>query len=83
MDTGLNTVTFKVKLATQEMKGTMRVPAKVIGVSAVESINGKTGEVELTAADVGALSEDTPIPVVEYMSNSDILAIWNQFYKGE
>lgn len=32
------------------------------GSGAVESVNGKTGAVVLTAADVGALASDTPIP---------------------
>lgn len=37
--------------------------AGVIDVhSAVESVNGKTGVVNLTASDVGALSDNTPIP---------------------
>ena len=43
----------------------------------VTSVNGKTGDVELDAEDVGALPEDTPIPTVEYLSNSEIQAIWN------
>lgn len=30
--------------------------------SAVDSVNGKTGNVTLTASDVGALPDDTPIP---------------------
>ena len=40
--------------------------AKYITISEVpvQSINGKTGIVNLTAADVGALSSDTAIPVV-------------------
>lgn len=73
----LNTITFKVSLATKEMKGTARIPQKILGVSAVNSINGKDGDVILTAEDVGALDKNTPIPQIEYMSNSDILAIWN------
>ena len=32
------------------------------GGGAVSSVNGKTGAVMLTAADVGALPDDTPIP---------------------
>ena len=44
----------------------------------VYSVNGKVGYVELDAADVGALDEDTHIPEdVQYLTNSDIQAIWN------
>lgn len=39
----------------------------------VSSVNGKTGEVELGADDVGALSDS------EILTNGDILAIWNSF----
>lgn len=35
------------------------------GRSSVKSVNGQTGEVVLTASDVGALSEDTPIPSLD------------------
>lgn len=43
----------------------------------VTSVNGKQGDVELDAEDVGALDKDTPIPVVEFMTDSDIRNIWN------
>lgn len=42
----------------------------------VTSVNDKTGDVKLNAADVGALDASG------LLTNSDILAIWNQFYKG-
>lgn len=37
----------------------------------VDSVNGKTGDVQLTAADVGALSEDTVIPSIEGLATED------------
>lgn len=37
----------------------------------VDSVNGKTGAVQLTAADVGALSEDTVIPSLEGVATED------------
>ena len=43
---------------------------KLTGEGAVDSVNGKTGEVTLTASDVGALSEDTAIP------NEDTVSAW-------
>lgn len=43
----------------------------------VTSVNNKTGEVTLDAEDVGALPDDTEIPTIEYLSSSDIIAIWN------
>lgn len=43
----------------------------------VTSVNDKTGDVKLDANDVGALDAS------ELLTNSDILAIWNQFYKGD
>lgn len=45
----------------------------------VTTVNGETGDVVLDAEDVGALPADTPIPKVDYLTNSDILTIWNNF----
>lgn len=128
----LNTVHLKVKLATNELKGSIKLPEYVIGRQGIDgksayevavdngfvgteeewlasligpsgvyigtdpdtdarvwiypdgeatevvlSVNEKTGNVTLDADDVGALPNTTVIPDVNYMTNSDVLAIWN------
>lgn len=46
----------------------------------VTGVNGQSGEVELTASQVGALPADTHIPSdVDYLSNTDIISIWNSY----
>lgn len=44
------------------------------GSGAVSSVNGKTGDVVLTAEDVGALPADTPIPVVNVKRYNGIIS---------
>lgn len=53
------------KIATINVNGTdtdLYASAGGGGGGAVDSVNGKTGDVVLTASDVGALADDTPIP---------------------
>lgn len=53
------------KIATINVNGTdtdLYASAGGGGGGAVDSVNGKTGDVVLTASDVGALADNTPIP---------------------
>jgi len=58
-------LTSGTKIAEIEVDGTkveIYAPSGGGGGGAVNSVNGKTGDVNLTASDVGALPDDTAIP---------------------
>lgn len=55
----------------------------VKGSGAVESVNGKTGVVELTAADVGALPVDTEIPDTSAFITRVVNDLENYYLKSQ
>lgn len=56
------TATYSVTLVGDVIAGTWTVAVAQAGGGAVDSVNGQTGTVVLTASDVGALPDSTVIP---------------------
>ena len=60
-----------IKLKANNDNIDLKVPIKQLGGGAVDSVNGMTGDVVLTASDVGALPADTVIPSIEGLASTE------------